>query len=72
MPRREKINLEKVRASLFTLCTECGYKAKKRPRDILRDLKVRLALAVYHRYRVFISSNINASSRRADLSRACR
>jgi hypothetical protein len=26
MPRREKINLEKVRASLFTLCTECGYK----------------------------------------------
>jgi len=26
MPRKEKINLEKVKASLFTLCTECGYK----------------------------------------------
>ena len=26
MPQREKINLEKVKASLFTLCTECGYK----------------------------------------------
>jgi predicted RNA-binding Zn-ribbon protein involved in translation (DUF1610 family) len=26
MSSRKKINLEKVRASLFTLCTECGYK----------------------------------------------
>src|SRR6266849_6470553 len=26
MSSRRKINLEKVRASLFTLCTECGYK----------------------------------------------
>ena len=26
MARREKINLEKIKASLFTLCTECGYK----------------------------------------------
>jgi hypothetical protein len=26
VPRRDKINLEKIRASLFTLCTECGYK----------------------------------------------
>ena len=26
MPRRDKINLEKIKASLFTLCTECGYK----------------------------------------------
>jgi len=26
MPRKEKINLEKIKASLFTLCTECGYK----------------------------------------------
>jgi RNA polymerase-binding transcription factor DksA len=26
MPRREKINLEKVKASLFTVCTECGHK----------------------------------------------
>jgi len=26
MPRKDKINLEKIKASLFTLCTECGYK----------------------------------------------
>ena len=26
MPSRNKINLEKVNASLFALCTECGYK----------------------------------------------
>ena len=26
MPSRKKINLEKIKASLFTLCTECGYK----------------------------------------------
>jgi predicted RNA-binding Zn-ribbon protein involved in translation (DUF1610 family) len=26
MPSRRKINLEKIKASLFTLCTECGYK----------------------------------------------
>jgi hypothetical protein len=28
MPRKEKINLEKIKASLFTLCTECCYKIK--------------------------------------------
>jgi predicted RNA-binding Zn-ribbon protein involved in translation (DUF1610 family) len=28
MPRKDKINLEKIRASLFTLCTECGYKVQ--------------------------------------------
>jgi hypothetical protein len=26
MPRKDKINLEKIKASLFTLCTECCYK----------------------------------------------
>jgi predicted RNA-binding Zn-ribbon protein involved in translation (DUF1610 family) len=26
MPSRKKINLEKVKASLFALCTECGHK----------------------------------------------
>ncbi len=26
MPPRNKINLEKVKASFFTVCTECGYK----------------------------------------------
>ncbi len=26
MPGKEKINLEKIKASLSTLCTECGYK----------------------------------------------
>jgi predicted RNA-binding Zn-ribbon protein involved in translation (DUF1610 family) len=26
LPRKDKINLEKIRASLFTLCTECGEK----------------------------------------------
>jgi len=26
MSRRDKINLEKIKASLFTLCRECGYK----------------------------------------------
>jgi ribosomal protein S27AE len=25
MPRKQKINLEKVRASLNTLCPKCGY-----------------------------------------------
>jgi predicted RNA-binding Zn-ribbon protein involved in translation (DUF1610 family) len=26
MPSRRKISLEKIKASLFTLCTQCGYK----------------------------------------------
>jgi len=26
MRSRKKINLEKIKASLFTRCTECGYK----------------------------------------------
>jgi hypothetical protein len=30
MPRKDKINLEKIKASLFTLCTECGYKIPAR------------------------------------------
>ena len=28
MPSRNKINLEKVKASLFALCPECGYKVQ--------------------------------------------
>jgi len=26
MPRKDKIKLEQIKTSLFTLCTECGYK----------------------------------------------
>jgi hypothetical protein len=26
VPRKDKINREIIKASLFTLCTECGYK----------------------------------------------
>jgi hypothetical protein len=44
-PPKKKSNLEKIKASLFTLCTECGYKIQ--PANAARHLETTHPSAVY-------------------------